>query len=202
VTAWEFTPLDGTSDSYPTFHYYPSWTDLLAAAPAKSYAAALSLSACCEGTPNLYAASSEVVDAGFHYLADMTVDRQARATMDWVSWTAVKQPRLDAAVTALGVAGNVGDRDTVTYRGVEYTVLEGQLRMDDIGSERLFLVDQRTGVAEPLDLRTADGSDSVSNGTVELVEIGGREALVVAAYVFSDGPQGGSMIYYRTIDRG
>ncbi len=77
-----------------------------------------------------------------------------------------------------------------------------QLRRDDFGSERLFLVDQLSGVAEQLELRTRDGSESVSNGTVELVEIGERPAVGVGVYVFSDGPQGGQLIYYRTLDGG
>jgi len=74
--------------------------------------------------------------------------------------------------------------------------------MDDIGSERIFIVDQAHHVAEQLGLRTADGSASISNMTANIVELGGRSALVVGAYVFSDGPQGGELLYYRTLDDG
>jgi hypothetical protein len=200
VVAWEVSPLIDSLGSQPKFLYYPSWDDLLAAKPSKTYDVGRSLSPCCEGTVNLYAASSRIVDAGFHYLRDMDVDRQARGTMDWSSWRASRQPQLDAAATSLGVTGNVGDRDTVTFRGVEFTLLEGQLRKDSYAWERVFLVDQANGVAERLELRTGDGSIAISNMTVEIVQLSGRPVLVVAAYVFSDGPQGGELLYYHVLD--
>jgi hypothetical protein len=200
VVAWEVTPLAFDAHSYPEFRYYASWEDLLAAKPSRTFVVQLTLSPCCEGTVNLYAASSTNVDAGFHYLADMVVDRQARATMDWTSWTAVRDLRLDTALTELGVKGNIGDRDTIRFRSIDYMLLEGQLVMDDIDSERIFLVDLASGTAQQLDFRTPDGSASVSNPTVELVHIGGQLALVFAAYVFSDTAQGGPMIWYRLVE--
>ena len=202
VVAWEVTPLEFSAHSFPEFRYYSSWENLLAARPARTYDVALSLSPCCEGTVNLYSASSTMVDAGFHYLADMVVDRQARATMDWRSWTATTDLRLDAALTSLGVKGNIGDRDTIRFRSLDFMLLEGQLAIDDLASERIFLVDLTTGFAEQLDFRTADGSTSVSNPTVQLVELGGRQALVFAAYVFSDTAQSGPMIWYRVLEGG
>lgn len=199
VTAWEVTPLDFDAHSYPKFLYYPSWQTLLAARPSKAYTVALSLSPCCEGTPNLYAATSATVDAGFHYLRDMVVDRQARAMMDWTSWTATKDLRLDTALTSLGVKGNIGDRDTIRFRSIEYMLLEGQVGTEGFDSERLFLVDLGTGVAEQVAFRTSDGSEAVSNATVELVDLNGKQALVFAAYVFSEGRQAGPVIWYRVL---
>ena len=80
VTAWETSRLAG-DPSPPAFAYYPTWEALLAAEPSKTFEAELSLSPCCEGTPNLYSASSVAADVGIHYYDDYVVDREARGTM-------------------------------------------------------------------------------------------------------------------------
>ena len=202
VVAWEETLLAG-DPSTPTFAYYPTWEALLAAAPSKTYHVTLSLSPCCEGTPNLYSASSKGVDVGIHYFQDVIVDRQARATMDWSSWTVVRQPALDKELTDLGVAGSIGDRDAIEFEGYDFTIIEGQLRRDDWGAWRLFLHDEATSTAVPLDVRTHAGSLSMSNPTVAVVELDGRATVVVGIFIQEEAPGSGEeaqLLYYRTLD--
>ena len=202
VAAWEETLLAG-DPSTPTFAYYPTWRALLAAAPSKTYHVTLSLSPCCEGTPNLYSASSQFVDVGIHYFRDEIVDRQARATMDWTSWSVVRQAALDKELTDLGVAGSIGDRDAVTFEGYDFTIIEGQLRRDDWGAWRLFLHDRATSSAVPLDVRTHAGSLSMSNPTVTVVELDGRATLVVGIFIQEEAPgsgEGGQLLYVRILD--
>lgn len=200
VTAWEGSKLAG-DPSTPTFAYYPTWEALRAAEPAKSFEAKLSLSPCCEGTPNLYSASSVAADVGIHYYDDYVVDRQARATMTWTGWSVTKQPQLDAALTSLGVEGHIGDRDAIRFRGFDFLLLEGQLRPDDNGAWRLFLVDELTGTAQLLDIRTPQGKLSMSNATLELVELDGRRVLVVGVFVHQGtDAESGQLIYHRSLD--
>jgi len=201
VVAWETTRLAG-DPSPAAFAYYPTWEALLAAEPAKTFATKLSLSPCCEGTPNLYSASSVAADVGIHFYDDYVVDRQARGTMTWTDWSVTRQPALDAALTSIGVEGHIGDRDAIRFEGFDFLVLEGQLRPED-NSWRIFLVDDLTGTAEPLDIRTPLGKVSMSNATVELLELGGRPAIVVGVFVHQGtDAESGELIFYRFLDGG
>lgn len=202
VTAWERTRIVG-DPSPPAFAYYPTWAALLAAEPTKTYEARLSLSPCCEGTPNLYSASSKAADVGIHFYDDYIRDRQARGTMTWTDFPVTRQPQLDATVTSIGVEGHIGDRDAIQFRGFDFLLLEGQLRPNDNGAWRLFLVDELTGTAQPLDIRTPQGKISMSNPTLELVELGGRAALVIGVFVHQGtDAESGQLIYYRTLRDG
>ncbi|HSO29535.1 MAG TPA: hypothetical protein VLS28_06500 [Candidatus Sulfomarinibacteraceae bacterium] len=200
VTAWEVSRLAG-DPSPPAFAYYPTWEALLAAEPTMTFEAELSLSPCCEGTPNLYSASSAAADVGIHFYDDYVVDRQARGTMTWKNWSVTRQPQLDAALTSVGVEGHIGDRDAIRFRGFDFLLLEGQLRPEEDGAWRLFLVDELTGTAQPLDIRTPQGKVSVSNATLELVELDGRPVLVVGVFVHQGtDAESGQLIYYRSLD--
>ncbi|MEW5991819.1 MAG: hypothetical protein AB1736_10820 [Chloroflexota bacterium] len=197
VIAWEVSRLAG-DPSPPAFAYFATWKALREAKPAKSFEATLSLSPCCEGTPNLYSASSVAADVGIHYYDDYVVDREARGTMTWTGWSVSKQPHLDKALTDLGVEGSIGDRDAIRFRGFDFLVLEGQLRPDEDGAWRIFLVDDLTGTAERLDIQTAAGKVSMTNATIELVEIDGREALAMGVFVHQGiDEESGELIYYR-----
>lgn len=200
VTAWEVSRLAG-DPSTPTFAYYPTWQALLAAEPSKTYQVTLSLSPCCEGTPNLYSASSVAADVGIHFYDDYVVDRQARGTMTWTDWSVSRQPGLDGRLTSIGVEGHIGDRDAIRFKGFDFLLLEGQLTPEDDGSWRLFLVDDVTGTAVQLDIRTPQGKVSMSNGTLELVELSGRPALVVGVFVHQGtDAESGQLIYYHDLD--
>jgi hypothetical protein len=107
VVGWEQEP-----PNHLKFAYYATLVDLLAARPTKTFEPPTQLSPnCAEGTPSFYSASSTFLDVGFHYFRGCTVDRQARGTTDWTSWSSSPQPDLDAAIEAHGVKGGIGDRD-------------------------------------------------------------------------------------------
>jgi hypothetical protein len=140
-------------------------------------------------------------DVGIHYYDDYVVDREARGTMTWTDWSVTKQPQLDAALTSLGVEGMIGDRDAIRFQGFDFLLLEGQLQLHDNGAWRIFLVDDLTGTALPLDIRTPQGKVSMSNATLELVELDGRPALVIGVFVHQGtDAESGQLVYYHTLD--
>ncbi len=198
VVAWEQEP-----PNHLRFAYYPTWTDLLAGAAQKTLDAPLSLSTCAEGTPNLYSASRTFLDVGFHFYDDCDLDRQAHGTTDWTAWAAAERPSLEQSVRTLGVMGGVGDRDIISFRGFDFTLIEGQVIKGDWSTWRVFLYDDATGEADQLDIRTEAGSTAFTNPTVERIEIGGQMAIVVTLFVPSEGARGGEagqLIYYRTYE--
>jgi hypothetical protein len=196
VVVWE---TDG--DNHLQFAYYDSGTDLLNAVASKTFGAPRTLSPCAEGTPNIYDGSSASVDVGFHYYWNCDVDRQARGTTDWTSWSASAQPAMDNAILAHGVTGNIGDRDGVlTFRGYGFGLIEGQLTKGEWGAWRVFLYDYQAGTAELLNIQTDAGSTAFGNPTIEQVHVGARSAIVITLFLFSEGARGGEdgpLIYYR-----
>ena len=199
VVAWEVTRVQ-EPDINLRFAYYSSWQELLAGAPAKTFDAPLRLSSCGEGTANLYSASSTFLDVGFHFYANCDLDRQARGATDWRSWSATAQGQIDGTILAHGVEGNIGDRDALSFKGFNFTLIEGQVIKNDWLSWRVFLYDDETGEAEPLNIRTRAGSVAFANPTIELVEIDGQKAILVALYLPGEGAEAGQLIYYRTYE--
>lgn len=195
VVAWEQEP-----DNHLAFAWYPSWDELLAARPAKTFEAQQQLSDCAEGTPNLTSASSTAVAFGFHYFADCDLDREARGTMDWRGWSATKRPELDAAVLANDVKGGIGDRDVIRFRDREFTLIEAMSVRDDWSTWKVYLVDH--GVAAPLAFMTDGGSRAFTNPSAEIVDLHGRPTIVVSLFVPQEGAapgEPGSLVYYVPI---
>jgi hypothetical protein len=196
VMAWEQEPRN-----HVKLVYFNSRDDLMRGAVAKSYDAPMVLSPCANGTPNLYRASSSSVDVGFHYFANCDVDRQARATSNWSSWSASAQGNFDNALLYWGVAGNIGGRDGyLAYGGYLFGLIEGQLTKGDFGSWRSFIYDYQTGNAEPLAVHTHGGSRAFANPKFTDITIGGQPALVVTLFVPSEGAapgEAGELIYFR-----
>lgn len=198
VLAWEQEP-----ENHLKFSYFSSWVNLLEGVSSTTFEAPRQLSDCAEGTPNLYSASSTLVEAGFHFNASCDLDRQARGTTDWSTWSPIERPLLDRAVLMQGVMGGVGDRDVLNFMGFEFTLIEGQLTRDDWRSWRVFLYDDFKVRAEQLDFRTHAGSVAFSNPTIAQIEIGGQQALLVTLFVPQEGAAGaeaGELIYYRTCE--
>jgi hypothetical protein len=197
VVAWE----QGL-DNHLKFAYYSTWTDLLNGVASKTFDAPRQLSpSCSEGTPNLYSASSASIDVGFHYHWNCDVDRQARGTTNWKSWSSRPQQQLDAPILAHGVEGNIGDRDGMfNFRGYDFIIIEGQFTKGDFNSWQTFLYDPHTGTADQLSIRTAARSTAFANPTIEEVEIGGEKAVLVTLFLpheTAPGGEAGELIYYR-----
>lgn len=195
VVAWEQEP-----DNHLAFAWYPTWDDLLAARPSKTFEAQQQLSDCAEGTPSLTAASSRRVDFGFHYFADCDLDREARGRMDWSDWSADKRTDLDAWVLAHGVTGGIGDRDTLRFRGQEFMLVEAMTVRDDWSTWKVYLVDG--AVATPLAFSTDGGSRAFTNPSAEVVDLDDQATLVVSLFVPQEGAaigEAGSLVYYVPI---
>lgn len=201
VVAWEQEP----DPIHMVIASFETWDDLRTGQASRRFDVPVTMPACGEGTPSIEAASSQRVDLGFHYHGDCERDRQAGGTTDWTRWQASARPELDRALIDLGVGGHIGDRDTVSFRGHDLMLIEGQVVLDDWSAWRTFLYDARTGTAEELPFRTHAGSVSIGNPTVSLVEIGGRDAVLVTLYLFTEGAQGeegGPLLFYRTLGDG
>ena len=162
------------------------------------------LSDCAEGTPNLTRASSTAVEFDYHYYADCDLDREARGATDWTAWSSQPRPELDAAILAHGVKGGIGDRDTIAFRGREFTLIEAMSVRDDWSTWRIYLVDEMLSAA-PLAFATDGGSRAFTNPTAEVVELNGRPTLFVSLFVPMEGGAGGEvgeLLYYVPLPDG
>jgi hypothetical protein len=201
VVGWEKEP-----PNHLQFAWYAAWDDLLAARPSRFLDVPMTLAprTCAEGTPSLYFASSTFLDVGFHYFDRCEVDRPARGTTDWVDWSATPRPEYERAFRRFGLRGGVGDRDTFQFRGFGFTVQEGQAVWERYDTFRIYLYDDTTGTAEPLDMRTPAGCEAFTNPMVEIVDLDGEPAVV--ATVFVPGEAGsdcevGGLLYVHGIPR-
>ncbi|UCJ08958.1 hypothetical protein KTO58_07175 [Chitinophaga pendula] len=197
VMAWEQEP-----SNHLKFVYFSSWTNLLNGAVAKSYDVSRTLSSCAEGTPNIYAASSTRVEAGYHFYHNCDVDRQARGVLsNFNSWRGSAQPNFDNALLHWGVQGNIGDRDILyDFDGYNFGLIEGQFAKGDFGTWRSFIYDYQTGNAEQLNIQTNSGSQAFANPTISRVQLNGRRALVCTFFVPSERSapgEAGELICYK-----
>jgi len=106
LTAVEFNNLAG-SDGLLRFRHYANLAALLAGTANRERAIPRSLSACNEGTPNIYSVSltpdidHSIIDVGFHYHRNCDVDRQARGRLtNFSSWTATAETGSDDRLIA------------------------------------------------------------------------------------------------------
>jgi hypothetical protein len=97
--------------------------------------------------------------------------------------------------------GNIGDRDTVTFQGYRFTLIEAQSVNGDFGSWRVYVYDQSAHSLTPLSIRTPGGSTAFGNPTATVVnDPSGHRTLVATLYVFSEGAsdgEAGPLIYYK-----
>jgi len=207
----------GESDGDPglgihlRFRHYADTTALLAARHDAQFDALRTLAPTAEGTPNIIritggpTLSSTVIDVGFHYYRDRDVDRQALGTLTgFVGWSTRVDTQRNTLFEGLGVAGNLGDRDDLTFRGQPFTLHEAQLRKDDFGSWREFLYDPAGPSIQQLAIRTAGGSTSFANGTAAVLPgpSGGAPVILASYFVFGTGAapgEAGQLIFYRRI---
>jgi hypothetical protein len=207
------------------FRYYATLERLLAGQISREFTAPRGLSMSAVGTPSIMGVaetpdlSSSRIEVGLHYRADTDGngypddDRQGTAVLtNFSSWRPRIAERLNAAfgnTTRLHIGyskaprGSFGDRDEITFDGAPLQLYEAQYRRNDFGSWRLFLRDRRSGALTAVRVATPGGSTSFGNPTVtELVAPGGKRALMVTMFVFSEGAasgEAGSLIFYREL---
>jgi hypothetical protein len=199
--------------------HYPDLSALFTGAFSHDVTIQRTLSGCNEGTPTISVVALEpdiersVIDLDFHYQRRCDVDRQANGRLtNFTSWTATADPDLDRAITAAAAAqgirvrGNIGDRDTVVFDDVRYSVHEVQYRKNDFGSWRIYLRDWQRGSIAYLPITTHHGSTAFANPSVTtVIAPSGRTAVVAGLFLPSEGAaagEGGQLLYYREYSTG
>lgn len=215
LTAVEYNNLQGSGGTL-RLRYYPSLSALYGAAFTREVTLARTLSACNEGTPNIYSATlspdidNSVIDIGFHYHKNCSVDRQARGTLtNFTTWNDTTEAALDQTlknatyVVGQSVGGNIGDRDQISYAGQLYNLHEIQYVKNDFGSWRTYLYNWQTNLAEYLPITTHGGSTAFANPTAtNITSPAGNPAVVMTMFIPAEGAaagEGGELIYYREL---
>lgn len=196
--------------------HYPTLAALYSGSFDREATLARTLSACNEGTPNFYSITlgpdidNSIIDMGFHYHKNCSVDRQARGTLtNFTAWNTTAEAALDQTlknatyIVGQSVGGNIGDRDQMSYEGKLYNLHEVQYIRNDFGSWRTYLYDWQTNLAEYLPITTHGGSTAFANPTfTTLTSPSGNPAVVATMFIPSQGSapgEGGSLIYYREL---
>ncbi|KAJ7208785.1 hypothetical protein C8J57DRAFT_1484398 [Mycena rebaudengoi] len=203
VMAWEQDP-----NNHIAVRYFANRASLLAANPTRSFDTPMTLSACAEGTPNIYSVKLKpdidhsFIDIGGHYFRDCQADRQQRGNLtNFSHWVTSSRPDVDNAILFWGVQGNIGDRDAVTFGGFQFQLMEGQSTFGDFGSFRTFLYDFSTGNADRVNITTARGSTAFANPSISTIKTpDGESAVVVGMFLPGEGAaagEAGQLIYYR-----
>jgi hypothetical protein len=214
LVAYEKTGRGGScggSGSCLAFQHYPNIDALLAGAEDRSVTVNRTLSACNEGTPNIYAATlhpdldHSIINVGFHYFKGCDVDRQAMGTLtNFSSWKTQADANLNTLFTNLGtIGGNVGDRDALLHQDRPYSLVEAQDRKNDFGTWRPYLFDRTANSLTRLYLHTHGGSTSFGNPTYTELRLPGPEGkrgFVSTQFIFSERAapgEAGPLFYYR-----
>ena len=156
-----------------------------------------------KGTPSIDTASRARVELSFHYHGDCerATDRR-RAGQTGPRGRRCARPERDQALIDRGIEGHIGDEDTITFRGHEQMLLEGERVPGDYSSWRMFLYDDVTRLADEVSFKTHAGSKAFSNASISQVRIDGQDAILVTLYLFTEGSRGGEdeeLIFYRTL---
>ncbi|KAJ6549560.1 hypothetical protein DFH09DRAFT_1169030 [Mycena vulgaris] len=197
VMAWEQDP-----NNHIAVRYFANRASLLAANPTRSFDTPMTLSACAEGTPNIYSVKlnpdidHSLIDISGHHFRD----RQQRGNLaNFNHWLTSPRPDVDNAVLFWGVHGNIGDRDAFAFDGFQF---QGQGTFGDFGSFRTFLYDFSTGNADQVSVTTARGSTVLANPSISTIKSpDGQNTVDVGMFLPSEGAatgEAGPLIYYRT----
>jgi hypothetical protein len=175
-----------------------SWAELASGAYDAEANIPRTLAQTAEGTPALEVQSwagvaSSQIAITFHYLKNISVDRQAAGTLtNFTSWAAVAQTPVNDLFIALGTRGNLGDRADLLFAGHRFAVLEAQSIKADFGSWRWYLYDRDRAEARLLALRAPAGSFAFGNPTVKvLTGPDGQPTLLFSGYAFAQGAAAG-----------
>ena len=103
---------------------------------------------------------------------------------------------------------NIGDRDSIVYNGITYTIHEadGGPANANFDKWRLFLYNHSSKTAIKLNMNTPKGGIVFANPTISIVKKPGdisRQVLVVALFVPSENGKdpAGTYVYYKDIGR-
>ena len=207
LVAYESHVSCGGSSHCLALRYYPTESALLSGAAARKVTLPRTLSACAEGTPNIFGAEADLssVDIGFHYFQDCRVDRQARGTLqdfNPTTWRPWATPGVDSLILDAGASpdGHIGDRDGGVYDGAYQRLYEGQIA--PIASWRAFIMED--GAVTQLAMRSHGGSRGFANPTFTPLRLpNGRPGVVVTQFIPTSGAAAGEvgeLIYYRERD--
>ena len=197
----------GGSGHCLAFRHYRDLAGLMAGSFDAAVTLNRTLSTCHEGTPNIYASTlnpdiaHSVINVGFHYYSNCSVDREALGTLkNFSTWQAQPDSNVNALFTGLGtINGNVGDRDAFFYQGKPYSIIEGQATKNDFSTWRPYLFDRTLNSLTQLSLNV--GSTSYGNPTyTQLTLPGGNIGFVSTEFIFSEGSvsgEPGALIYYK-----
>jgi hypothetical protein len=204
VVAYESHVGCGGGGKCVGLRYYTTVSALLSGVASRSIILPRTLSACAEGTPNVYSATADLssIDLGLHYSRGCNVDRQARGTLTGfnpTTWSPSATPSVDNAIFAAGAsaAGDIRDRDGNAYDGAYHRLYDGQLGA--VAAWRTFLM--TGGTMTQLAIRTHGGSRGFSKPTFTPLELpNGQPGVVVTQFVTGSGAapgEVGQLIYYR-----
>lgn len=160
-----------------------------------------------EGTPNIYSVTlspdilHSQISAGFHYY-DWTKngDRDAKATLtNFSSWSAQPDTQINSKLEYLGVTV-IGDRDTMNFRGRQYALIEGATGTASNLTWKIYLFDYSQNEMIPLNVKTKNGSTSISNPTFSNITLPLGMPGIVTTYFVQDWTHGepGELIFYKT----
>ena len=182
------------STSNLVVHHYASWAALSAGVADATANIPRTLAQTAEGTPALQVVSwngvqSSQIAISFHYLKNISVDRQASGTLtNFVSWAAVAETAVNDVFIGLGTRGNLGDRAEIAFEGHRFAVLEAQSIKGDFGSWRWYLYDRDRAEARLLALRAPAGSYAFGNPTVKVLPgPDGQPLMLISGYAFAQG---------------
>ncbi|OGY24040.1 MAG: hypothetical protein A2126_01680 [Candidatus Woykebacteria bacterium GWB1_45_5] len=222
VVAYEIGPTSactgtgGSGNNCLKFRHYADLTALLAGTYNKQFQVPRTLSNCAEGTPHIQGATlspdinSSVIDVRFHYFRDCDVDRQAKGTLtNFNFWTGQVDTNLNTlfeALTSPSIGGNVGDRDHLVYKGVDFNLHEAQLTKGDFCTWRPYLYNYSSNEVIKLTVNTHNGRVAFANPSfTNLTLPNGRSGITVSYFVPSSNASGpcpgsdpaGELIFYK-----
>jgi hypothetical protein len=176
--------------------HYASWAALVAGTSDREANLPRTLAQTAEGTPGLKVTSWNGPDASqiaitFHYLKNISVDRQAAGVLTNFSATGWAPQPDDAAnnlFIGLGTRGNLGDRADLLYEGHPFAIFEAQSIRTDFATWRWYLYDRERDEARLLAVGGPAGSYALGNPTVRtLTDPAGRPLLFISGFAFSQG---------------
>ena len=197
---------EASGDSHLEFRTYPTVLGLEIALSTKQFDAPRTFSSVAEGTPSIHDATlgptlhHSTIHVGFHYYdTSLGVDRNARATLtNFSSWTSQVATDINSA---LPVGGNIGGRDSLTFQGYPFTVVEAQSIVGDWSSWRVYVWDETAKTMTRLSPQTDAGSFAFANPKASaIVDPAGHRALVATMFIpwqGSAGNEAGPLIYWN-----